>query len=276
MERAGNVYVVEPEEGYKKVNKSIIECKYIDCETLGVYVRIITLGLKWRLNIKGLAAFLGLSDNKIRKAIKSLEEQGYIVRKAVSCDDGKLRGWDYYIYPYPIEEEQRSRAGLPCYQKTDTRLNRQHGLPTTRFTDNTVNGEDNNNILKELIDLNNNKTESIITVPTTKKERFVKPTLEEVEAYISEKGYCVNAQQFIDYYTSNGWKVGRNPMKDWKAAVRTWETKERRQYGQNRRYNTDTRTREERRAEFIQGIAAHLEAGNSGPVQDGRGDTLPF
>ena len=132
MERAGNIYVVEPEEDYKKVNKSIIECKDIDCETLGVYVRIITLGIKWRLNIKGLASFLGLSDNKIRKAIKSLEEQGYIVRKAVSCDDGKLRGWDYYIYPYPIEEEQRSRAGLPCYQKTDTRLNRQHGSPTTR------------------------------------------------------------------------------------------------------------------------------------------------
>ena len=135
--------------------------------------------------------------------------------------------------------------------------------------------ETEHNNIEDNIDRIEDKS-SIITVPTTKKERFVKPTLEEVEAYIAEKGYCVNAQQFIDYYTSNGWKVGRNPMKDWKAAVRTWETKERKQYGQNRRFDTDTRTREERRAEFIQGIAAHLAAGNSGPVQDGRGDTLPF
>ena len=41
--------------------------------------------------------------------------------------------------------------------------------------------------------------------------------------YINEKGYNIRASKFVDYYTSNGWKVGKNPMKDWKAAVRTWE-----------------------------------------------------
>ena len=55
---------------------------------------------------------------------------------------------------------------------------------------------------------------------------FVKPTLEEVKAYCEERKNTVNAEQFVDYYTSNGWKVGRNSMKDWKAAVRTWEQKE--------------------------------------------------
>lgn len=52
--------------------------------------------------------------------------------------------------------------------------------------------------------------------------RFAKPTLEEVQAYITEKGYSVDAERFVDYYESNGWKVGKNPMKDWKAAVRNW------------------------------------------------------
>lgn len=56
-----------------------------------------------------------------------------------------------------------------------------------------------------------------------KSQRGVKPTLEEVQAYCKERGNTVDAQRFIDYYTSNGWKVGRNSMKDWKAAVRTWE-----------------------------------------------------
>lgn len=58
-----------------------------------------------------------------------------------------------------------------------------------------------------------------------KRTRFARPSLEEVQAYITEKGYSVNAQQFIDYYESNGWKVGKNSMKDWKAAVRTWEAR---------------------------------------------------
>lgn len=53
--------------------------------------------------------------------------------------------------------------------------------------------------------------------------RFTPPTLDEVKAYCSERNNNVDAQRFIDYYTANGWKVGRNSMKDWKAAVRTWE-----------------------------------------------------
>lgn len=53
--------------------------------------------------------------------------------------------------------------------------------------------------------------------------RFTPPTLEDVQAYCRERNNSVDAQRFIDYYTSNGWKVGKNSMKDWKAAVRTWE-----------------------------------------------------
>lgn len=49
------------------------------------------------------------------------------------------------------------------------------------------------------------------------------PTLDEVKAYCSERGNKVDPERWFDYYTSNGWKVGKNPMKDWKAAVRTWE-----------------------------------------------------
>ena len=56
------------------------------------------------------------------------------------------------------------------------------------------------------------------------------PTLEEVKAYCSERGNKVDPERWFDYYTSNGWKVGKNPMKDWKAAVRTWERGEARTY----------------------------------------------
>ena len=58
---------------------------------------------------------------------------------------------------------------------------------------------------------------------TTKRKRFEKPTLSEIEQYCIERNNNVNAEQFFDYYESNGWKVGKNSMKDWKAAVRTWE-----------------------------------------------------
>lgn len=52
--------------------------------------------------------------------------------------------------------------------------------------------------------------------------RFVKPSREEVETYCRENSYNMDVGRFLDYYEANGWKVGKNPMKDWKAAVRNW------------------------------------------------------
>ena len=56
-----------------------------------------------------------------------------------------------------------------------------------------------------------------------KAKRFTKPTLAEVQAYCTERNNNVDAEHFYDYYEANGWKVGKNSMKDWKASVRTWE-----------------------------------------------------
>lgn len=59
-----------------------------------------------------------------------------------------------------------------------------------------------------------------------KKGRFAPPSVEEVKAYCEERGNSVDPESFVDFYESKGWKVGSNPMKDWKAAVRTWEKRE--------------------------------------------------
>lgn len=60
---------------------------------------------------------------------------------------------------------------------------------------------------------------------TTRKtsKRFEPPTREEVAAYCRERGSIVEADQWYDHYTANGWRVGKNKMSDWKASVRTWE-----------------------------------------------------
>lgn len=61
---------------------------------------------------------------------------------------------------------------------------------------------------------------------TTKRKRFEKPTLSEIKQYCIERNNNVDAQHFFDYYESNGWRVGKNSMKNWQAAVRTWERSE--------------------------------------------------
>ena len=62
--------------------------------------------------------------------------------------------------------------------------------------------------------------EPIIDKPA---KRFKKPTVEDVSLYCQSRNNLVDAEKFFDFYSSNGWRVGKNAMKDWKAAVRTWE-----------------------------------------------------
>ena len=56
--------------------------------------------------------------------------------------------------------------------------------------------------------------------------RFTPPTEEEVRAYVLERGSGVDPRRFVDFYASKGWRVGSQPMRDWRAAVRTWERRE--------------------------------------------------
>ena len=64
------------------------------------------------------------------------------------------------------------------------------------------------------------------TVDKNHTQRFLKPTVEQIQAYCKERGNSIDAQYFFDYYESKGWLVGRTPMKSWQAAVRTWERNE--------------------------------------------------
>lgn len=60
----------------------------------------------------------------------------------------------------------------------------------------------------------------------TRARAFRPPTVQEVREYCQSRGNGISAERFVDHYSANGWKVGKSPMKDWKAAVRNWEKNE--------------------------------------------------
>lgn len=69
--------------------------------------------------------------------------------------------------------------------------------------------------------------------PAQKRKAFTPPTVDEVRDYCKERNNGIDAQHFVDYYMANGWMVGKNHMKDWKAAVRTWERNDTKRQNQN-------------------------------------------
>lgn len=81
--------------------------------------------------------------------------------------------------------------------------------------------EPNNNFQEPNVNVNENENVN----EKDKKEsstRFTPPTLENVMGYCQQMGYQIDCQRFIDFYASKGWMVGKNKMKDWKAALRNW------------------------------------------------------
>ena len=77
-------------------------------------------------------------------------------------------------------------------------------------------------------DKEKNKDLELDTEKETKRKRFTPPTVSEVSDYCKERGSNIDPEQFVDFYAAKGWKVGNQPMKDWRAAVRTWEKREER------------------------------------------------
>ena len=86
----------------------------------------------------------------------------------------------------------------------------------------------------------NGNTEIEIEKEKRKSNRFAPPSVDDVRAYCLERGNNIDPDKFVDYYTGNGWMIGRNKMKDWRAAVRSWErndfnsgNKQQKKYGAN-------------------------------------------
>lgn len=92
------------------------------------------------------------------------------------------------------------------------------------------------------------------------KSRFKKPTVEEVEAYCRERGNSLSAQGFINYYDSVGWVIGKDkPMRDWRAAVRTWEQRDKKTVAKSQQGNR-FHNFEQRKIDYDAILRAELEA----------------
>ena len=148
-------------------------------------------GLDCFMSNEYIAEFLKVSDTKAGKMVNDLIRKGYVIKTKF---DGRRR----YIESNLISRLAESAKQTPKFCKADTQI---LGANYNKINNDSTNHQSNN-------------------------KKFVKPTYEEVNLYCNERGNNVDAQAFVDFYTSNGWKVGNNPMKDWKAAVRTWEKRD--------------------------------------------------
>lgn len=139
-----------------------------------------------------ISAETGISSSKVQRILKCLEIEHQIEQQMTN----KFRiiticNWSKYQNTEQLNEPQVNSKWTASEQQVNT--------------------------------INNNKNIKKDNICVTKGSGFKKPVLDEIASYCLERQNKVNPQVFLDYYTSNGWRVGKNPMKDWRAAIRTWE-----------------------------------------------------
>lgn len=138
------------------------------------------------------------------------------------------------LYPNCIQSVSSSDTKrIQTVSNPDTRVRLEKVSTLVRKLDNN----NINNITPVIPSVLHPQGEKNDTSEASKARRFTKPTVDEVRTLCADRSYHFDPQAFIDHYESNGWRVGRNPMKDWKAAASTWE-----RGWKERNRTTETRT----------------------------------
>lgn len=134
----------------------------------------------------------------------------------------ELRGNERFIFPMMREQIDRDcdKYNKKCESNRQNIKVRWNTNEYERIPDDTKNTKEKEKTKEKT------KTRESINGASAPRSKFVKPTVDEVRAYCKERKNTVNPETFCDFYESKGWKIGKDPMRDWKAAVRTWERRE--------------------------------------------------
>lgn len=185
-------------DSYITIANTFLKDKNLSNKAKGVLAMILALPDNWDFCIKGMVSITKDGEASLRSAINEMKENGYCAMKPVRINN-KIARWKYLFSGEKLTEK------LLCDFLHVENLNEGNQA------------QYNNLINEEKV---KNKKSISNDIP---KKRFKKPTIEEIQAYIKEKKMHFDAERFFDYYESKGWLVGKSPMKDWKAACRTWE-----------------------------------------------------
>ena len=196
-------------ELYVIITNDVLRDKKLSLAARGLLGFMLTFSDDWIFNIENLKEQTGATTYEIRSTLAELKSAGYVTITQTKTKHGKFSSCSYEVYEVPCVE-------LPHTEKPHTEKPRAE-LPHADSPHAENRTLKNTNIKEYQVKEYQDKEKSI------KEKRFVPPTVEEVKAYCETRGNSVDPEAFVAFYQSKGWKVGKNPMKDWKASVITWE-----------------------------------------------------
>ena len=222
------IFRVDHNANYTTMCNRHLRDKRLSLKAKGLLSLMLSLPDEWDYSIGGLVSICAENQSAVESTLRELRKTGYLVVTKLYPNETKTGRIEYLydVHEYPVEAEKQG------IEKQGVEI---QGVE--------IQGVEN----RPQLNTNISNNEQLNTDYQVRSKRFTPPTLEEVKAYCKERKNNVDADRWMNYYTANGWKVGKNSMKDWKAAVRTWERGTAKHFNSERSYDDDFFARLERR-----------------------------
>lgn len=173
-----------------------------------------------------LATWARTTERSVRRIIDRLIEKGLIIKEVRNGANGTYCAYKVFersvsgedIESTEGEDTESAPPGHRVRPYPDT-----ESAPTSNNIYNNINNNNKENIIKENSESEKDSVPESSARKKGSKEKFIKPTVEEIKTYCAERNNQLDAEYFYDHYEANGWKIGKAPMKDWKATIRNWE-----------------------------------------------------
>ena len=176
---------------YTPISNEILQSSELTPEEKSILVHLLSLPEDWVVYKGIIWRHMNMGRDRFNKNWKGLVDKGYIISiRVIDTETNLIKGWNHIVYEEPVLSEITE---LPNDQDSDL-LNFSHS--------------ENQSVYKEIKEQKNKLTKDI----------FIIPTVEELQNEFPQ----LDSQRFHDFYSSKGWMVGKNKMKDWKAAARNW------------------------------------------------------
>ena len=215
------VHREEHNQNFTIIDNVVLQNVNLSFEARGFMAYLLSFPNDWSFSIKGIVKHSGASESVVRRLLAELQAEGYVVINRHVDKSGRVTRWSWDLFETAKTPESTQMLKSPHVEQTtcgkdqmwsEPHVDRPDVVITTCGKSDTIQSTNKYKVLKE---------------QSTKEYKghrdFVPPTVEEVRDYCLERDNHVNPDAFVDFYTSKGWMVGKNKMKDWKAAVRTWE-----------------------------------------------------
>lgn len=222
------IFRVDHNSNYTTMCNRHLRDKRLSLKAKGLLSLMLSLPDEWDYSIQGLVKICAESQSAVESTLRELRKTGYLVVTKLYPNETQTGRIEYLydVHEYPIDTEKQGveKQGVEIQGVEIQGVENRPQLNTNILNTKELNTEESNS------------------------KRFKPPTVDEVREYCKERRNKVDPERFIDHYTANGWKVGKNPMKDWKAAVRTWERDDKPpKASTGREYDADFFTRLEQR-----------------------------